>query len=168
MDKFGRMNWHFYTKSGLGYSEDVTVNDTMLDVKTRIIKNIGSPTEPTDAVNKQYVDAILFRSHNEVSRSYVDDKISSLKKEINDLVHAIKKLDVHMLKINGLESNFVSYEEVEKLIKDEFLIEKSKLIGCLRDLISGKIKRPSRLENSDVAKIDKTELEAVLEGWRGK
>jgi hypothetical protein len=54
----------------------------------------------------------------------------------------------------------------DKLFKEAMLDEKNKLIQCLYDLCSGKIKHPSELGNSDPSKLDKLELKAVLEEWR--
>lgn len=166
MDKFGRMSWHVHTKSGMGFRDDVTVNDAALDVNSRIIKNVGSPTEPADAVNKRYVDAMVFSTKNEVNRPYVDEKMSSLQKELKSLKDTMSRWDDHILKIYGRESNFLKMQDWDELFKEAIQDEKNKVTQSLLDLISGKIKRPSALENTDSDKISKIELLAVLEAWQ--
>ena len=154
IDKFGRMSFDLHKTGGhtshaLG---DVSVSDAALDVQSRQVTNVASPNDPSDAVNK----------------AYVDNTAMSLQKELDKLKYRMSGWDDHILEIYGRESNFVKMQEWDELFKEDFLDEKNKLINSLLDLISGKIKRPSSVETSDVEKINKIELLAVLEAWRAK
>jgi len=154
IDKFGRMSFDLHKKVGHASSAlgDVSVSDAALDVQSRKVTNVSSPNDPSDAVNK----------------AYVDNTALSLQNQLDKLKYSMSGWDDHILKIYGRESNFVKMQEWDELFKEDFLDEKNKLINCLLDLISGKIKKTSPLESSDLEKINKIELLAVLEAWRGK
>jgi hypothetical protein len=154
VDKFGRMSFDLQRKGGheSHSTYDLSVSNAALDAQTRKVINVATPNDPSDAANKAYVDNTML---------FIQNEIQSLKRRVDGF-------DDHILQIYASEKNYIKMQDWDELFKEDFLQEKDKLIKCLLDLISGKIKRPAKFESADLEKINKTELLAILEAWRGK
>jgi hypothetical protein len=154
VDKFGRMSFDLHRKGGheSHSTYDLSVSNAALDAQTRKVINVATPNDPNDAVNKAYVDNIILLMQN----------------EIKTLNRRIDGFDDHILQIYASEKNYIKMQDWDELFKEDLLEEKDKLIKCLLDLISGKIRRPSKFESADLEKINKTEVLAILEAWREK
>jgi len=152
--KFGHTSFEMHKKGGhsLSAAGDLIVSGAVLDVQNRKITNVASPNNPNDAASKSYVDNAIF----------------SLRKDIQIVKYHMEGFDDHILQIFGRETNYLKMQDWDELFKEDFLEEKNKLIKCLLDLISGKISRPSVHDSTDLEKINKAELLAVLESWREK
>jgi hypothetical protein len=152
--KFGHTSFEMHKKGGhsLSSASDLSVSNAALDVQNRKVTNVASPNDPKDAANKTYVDNAIF----------------SMRKEIQVIKYHMEGFDDHILQIFGRETNYLKMQDWDELFKEDFLEEKNKLIQCLLDLISGKISRPPLFDSTDLEKINKAELLAVLESWREK
>lgn len=154
VDKFGNIGFSLHRKGGHRSSSkfDLSKSDAALDAQRQKVINVATPNEPSDAANKAYVDNTTLFMQN----------------EMKDLKYRMAGWDQHVLDIYAYFTNFIKTEEWDQFFKQDLLEEKNKLIECLLDLISGKIKRPSQFESTDLEKINKTELLAILEAWREK
>jgi hypothetical protein len=151
MDKFCRMHIHHQRKAGLGNMLDAeNIINEDIDVKSHQIKNLGTPTDPTDAANKAYIDACMFT---------FEDRTRRVEFNYNGL-------EEHVRKMWAYESNLVKQTDFYELFKDEIKFEKNKLINALHELISGKIGKASILGETNPETLNKLDLQAILEKWR--
>jgi regulator of RNase E activity RraB len=156
IDKFGSTSVNSHSKGGLGM-DFVCMSEEEYE-KNSGNTNICSPTESSDTALKAYVDHKTVLLQQELYH-----EVEKMKQRFDGMQDFYEKFWQDVI---GRDATYITTTEWHELFKEEIKHQKNKLINSLLDLISGKIKKTSPLEDKDPEKIYKLELLAVLEEWR--